>query len=688
MRRHFFLFMTILFTSLGVNAQKVSVEGYVFEDGNRGYLNEVNITILEKETKALKTKAITNRKGVFLAEVEPGKEYIFRADKKVFEKSETIVSTVGKTPGDKVYVKIKMVRKPGYRFEVTIANHRDDNETPVDAIHGSRVEVYNNTTKKESLVIEKLETPTFHCNFEQGNHYTLMIRKEGYFIKRMEAYVNVKGCILCFDGVGEVTPGQPRVSDVLTEGNKMGTLLANVELMAINMNEGIEIDNLYYNYNSARIKTASRKELDKLTVVLNDNPSLLVELGSHTDSRGKDSYNMSLSKKRAKSAVDYLVKKGVDKKRVIAKGYGETELTNKCGNNSKCTEKEHAKNRRTELKVVGYLAQNLQEDKTLVEIKEAEAFEEMLKEIQNQEVIKVENPDELPDEIKKQLDKQESGETDTKVEEIKKSDISDTTTLDIVETVVEEVKTEVKEKVPTPAEKTTVIERLEDFKKEENPVSNSVLTPPRPEKLPTKITAPTKTEKVEMTEPEISTPVVENPVSNSVLTPPKPEKLPTKITVPTNTENVEMTEPETSIPAVEKPTMEEPVVRVADMVDNETEDFESDFEKIDEELSDRIIMDKEINTSSGIERAPHLLAMEYTGFMVQFFTSPYELPASHEIFSRHGNITVDQTKDGTYAYLLGDFSNEDDASNFLNSIMKTRYAKARVIQFKRGNRMN
>ncbi len=669
MRRHFFLYLTILLSTLSLNAQKVSVEGYVFEDGNRGYLNEVNITVLEKGTNALKTKAISNRKGVFLAEVDPGKEYIFRADKKVFEQSETIVSTIGKSPGEKVYVKINMVRKPGYRFEVTIANKRDDNETPVDAIHGSRVEVFNNTTKKEVLDIKNLETPTFHCNFEQGNHYTLMIRKEGYFVKRMEAYVNVKGCILCFDGVGEVTPGQPGVADVLTEGNKMGTLLANVELMKINMNKGIEIDNLYYNYNSARIKTASKTELDKLVVVLNDNPSLLVEVGSHTDSRGKDSYNMSLSKKRAKSAVDYLVAKGVAKNRIIAKGYGETELTNRCGNNAKCKEKQHAKNRRTELKVVGYMAQNLQKDKSLVEIKEAEAFEEMLKEIQNQEAIKVESPDELPDEIKKQLNKEEKGETDQTKETIKtnkpKPDASK-----IVETAKDKVKTpapekfvpkveekvsvpvkekviaKVEEKVTTPVEKTKVTERLENIKKEKE--------------LPT----------------------------SSVLTRPKPEVTNTKPAVPTKSKIVETTQAKISSPSIEKPILKEPAKRIVKEVAGEEEAFESNFEKVDQELSDRIIVDKEINTSSGIERKPHLLAMEYTGYMVQFFTSPYELPSSHEIFSRHGNITMDQTKDGAYSYLLGDFSNEEDASNFLNSIMKTRYPKARVIRFKRGNRMN
>jgi len=87
-------------------------------------------------------------------------------------------------------------------------------------------------------------------------------------------------------------------------------------------------------------------------------------------------------------------------------------------------------------------------------------------------------------------------------------------------------------------------------------------------------------------------------------------------------------------------------------------------------------------------REAHQLASEYTGYMVQFYTSPVALPSSHEIFSKHGNITFEERKDGIFAYLLGDFKNEDDAKNFLETIMIDRYPGARVIRFRRGNRMN
>ena len=344
------LLLSFMFLTLTVFGQKVTIEGYVFEDGNRGYLNVAEVLVLDKATNTPVTKALTNKNGVFLAEVDPGKEYLVQVTKKVFEEMELPISTVGKSAGESVYLKVRMKRKPGYRFEVTMAEPREEDE-PVNAIQGATIEVYNNTTEKPLLDLKNHPVHTFALNFEQGNHYTVMIRKKDYFVKRMEAYVNVEGCILCFDGVGEVTPG---VSDVLTERNKQGTLLANVEIQPIKMNEAIEIENIYYETGSARLRTAARAELDKLVGVLKDNPTLLIEIGSHTDSNGKDAFNQKLSERRARSVVDYLVKNGVDKLSLLSKGYGETKLVNECKNGVDCSDRKHAKNRWTELKVVGY----------------------------------------------------------------------------------------------------------------------------------------------------------------------------------------------------------------------------------------------------------------------------------------------------------------------------------------------
>ncbi len=112
------------------------------------------------------------------------------------------------------------------------------------------------------------------------------------------------------------------------------------------------MENIYYDFDKWNILPESADELDKLVKVLNDNPSWKVELGSHTDSRGSDRYNMKLSQRRSDSAVGYIIEKGIEKDRIIAKGYGESQLVNRCANGVPCSKEEHRKNRRTEFKIL------------------------------------------------------------------------------------------------------------------------------------------------------------------------------------------------------------------------------------------------------------------------------------------------------------------------------------------------
>ncbi len=111
------------------------------------------------------------------------------------------------------------------------------------------------------------------------------------------------------------------------------------------------IENIYYDYGSADILPGAEVTLAKVLKVMQLDPNITIEISSHTDSRATDDYNKKLSLKRAQNVVDYLVKRGIDKKRLKAVGYGETKLLNKCKDGADCTEDEHAKNRRTEFKI-------------------------------------------------------------------------------------------------------------------------------------------------------------------------------------------------------------------------------------------------------------------------------------------------------------------------------------------------
>jgi outer membrane protein OmpA-like peptidoglycan-associated protein len=86
--------------------------------------------------------------------------------------------------------------------------------------------------------------------------------------------------------------------------------------------------------------------------MMTDNPSVKIELSSHTDSQGGDKYNLVLSDQRAKAATQYIVSKGVEPYRIIGKGYGELILKNECSNGVQCSDTKHELNRRTEFKVL------------------------------------------------------------------------------------------------------------------------------------------------------------------------------------------------------------------------------------------------------------------------------------------------------------------------------------------------
>lgn len=114
----------------------------------------------------------------------------------------------------------------------------------------------------------------------------------------------------------------------------------------------VAFNNIYFDLNKADIREESTDELNKMLQILTLSDKVKVEIAAHTDSRGSDVYNLSLSEKRAKSVLNWLKEKGIAMDRLKFKGYGETELINACGNGVECSEEEHQKNRRVEFKVL------------------------------------------------------------------------------------------------------------------------------------------------------------------------------------------------------------------------------------------------------------------------------------------------------------------------------------------------
>lgn len=179
-------------------------------------------------------------------------------------------------------------------------------------------------TQQENITIS--DTEYFEFCVEAQTPYSLRIEKQDFFTQTLKFETN--------------------------DDNNFQ--LDDIMLDKIVIDKAIQLENIYYDLGSANIRADAAKELDKLVTLLKDNPTIEIELGSHTDSRGSDVYNLNLSIKRANSARDYIISQSISAGRISAKGYGETELLNKCSNGVNCNAAEHQANRRTAFKVLKY----------------------------------------------------------------------------------------------------------------------------------------------------------------------------------------------------------------------------------------------------------------------------------------------------------------------------------------------
>lgn len=114
----------------------------------------------------------------------------------------------------------------------------------------------------------------------------------------------------------------------------------------------VDIPTIYFDLDKWNIRPDAAFQLEKIVEVMKQFPAMKIDIRSYTDSRQTAQYNLNLSNKRAKSTMEWLVKKGIESSRLTGKGYGETQLINKCSDDVKCTESEHQANRRSEFIII------------------------------------------------------------------------------------------------------------------------------------------------------------------------------------------------------------------------------------------------------------------------------------------------------------------------------------------------
>lgn len=124
------------------------------------------------------------------------------------------------------------------------------------------------------------------------------------------------------------------------------------DLRMLSVGDVVTIDNIYYDLDQSSLRSDASRELDKVVATMRKYPALVIEIRSHTDSRGDAEHNRILSAQRAKSVANYLISKGINRRRMATLGMGESQLVNNCTDGVICTDAEHQRNRRTEFKVV------------------------------------------------------------------------------------------------------------------------------------------------------------------------------------------------------------------------------------------------------------------------------------------------------------------------------------------------
>jgi len=201
----------------------------------------------------------------------------------------------------------------------------------MEPVPGARVELRNPTTDAVIAFKNCDKNGNYTFNLDAETDYKLSASQAGFLNKNETTS----------------TKGKRNQDSTLI------TVYKDIEMDKIYKEKLIVIPNIYYDYDKATLRPESEAVLDSILIFFKDNKDLTIEIGSHTDSRGKDEYNLKLSQARAKSVVDYLIAKGISEDRLVAVGYGETKLTNRCSNGVDCSEEEHQKNRRTTFRIIG-----------------------------------------------------------------------------------------------------------------------------------------------------------------------------------------------------------------------------------------------------------------------------------------------------------------------------------------------
>ena len=213
----------------------------------------------------------------------------------------------------------------------------DENQEP---LNGASLKLKNLTQVKSPDNKSLPENNEYQFMLDADNNYQLVIEKAGYYPDSIK--FNTAGIIDDFT-VKRTISLKPLPPEPVEDPNDYET---------VTINQSIRLNNIYYDLDDDKILPDAEQDLDVLYDLLLKYPTMVIELSSHTDSQGKTRYNQQLSERRAQSARNWLLDKGIEPDRIKPVGYGEEQILNRCVNGVKCRDREHRLNRRTEFKII------------------------------------------------------------------------------------------------------------------------------------------------------------------------------------------------------------------------------------------------------------------------------------------------------------------------------------------------
>lgn len=284
-------------------------------------LENATVVVFDKILKREKTFT-TDSTGLLTFPADFGADYEVTVKTIEFEPRKVAINTQGTEPKLLYQFQVRMYNPPPAITAIVI------DDATKERLPGTRVDIIKRVNSDTIFRVTD-RNGRFAVKLEKNAYYTIQVRRPGYLTYSQ----NVSTTQTAFDG---------------------DTIIP-LKMEPIQIGKAIVLENIHYDFDQWTLRADAYPDLNKVLMLMRDNPGIKVELSSHTDSRGSDDYNLRLSRRRASSARLYLLQSGIEPERILGAGYGETQPVNRCTNGVPCSEDEHFANRRTEFKIIGYV---------------------------------------------------------------------------------------------------------------------------------------------------------------------------------------------------------------------------------------------------------------------------------------------------------------------------------------------